>query len=401
MHLLAARRLTLACAVLLSSAVAATVGSGPLTAQSKPRQAAAEPAERPSPSGKAEQSIVALVNDEPVTGYEIQERAKFIALNANVSDQVRENFKKLVQAESTNQKVRAILEEVIRTNPGKTREQIGAIFEQRKTQFALGLQKQAVDGARAGLVPKFRKEAQDELIEERLKLQEAKRIGIEITDDEVKRMMKTLADRNKMNEEQFAQHIKGLGVDISTMRERTRAMAAWREVVRRRFSAQISVTNRDIDRMLSASASENGDDTVELQVQKITLPMPAKPDQAAMARRYAEADALRQRLDGCKAMAGMAKDAGNARFEDMKYIKPSIIPEPTRSMLVGARDGDVLPPATAAGGIEIYAVCGRRAVKGDEKEREKAQEELQAKEFEIMAKRHLRDLMQDAHIEYR
>ena len=153
--------------------------------------------------------------------------------------------------------------------------------------------------------------------------------------------------------------------------------------------------------MLSASANENGDDTVELQVQKITLPMPAKPDQAAMAKRYAEADALRQRLDGCKAMAGMAKDAGNARFEDMKYIKPSIIPEPTRSMLVGARDGDVLPPATAASGIEIYAVCGRRAVKGDEKEREKAQEELQAKEFEIMAKRHLRDLMQDAHIEYR
>ncbi len=252
-----------------------------------------------------------------------------------------------------------------------------------------------------GSLPKFKKEAQEELIEERLKLQEAKRIGIEITDDEVKRMMKTLADRNKMTEEQFAQHIKSLGVDISTMRERTRAMAAWREVVRRRFSAQISVTNRDIDRMLSASASENGEDTVELQVQKITLPMPAKPDQAAMARRYAEADALRQRLDGCKAMAGMAKDAGNARFEDMKYIKPSIIPEPTRSMLLGARDGDVLPPATAAGGIEIYAVCGRRAVKGDEKEREKAQEELQAKEFEIMAKRHLRDLMQDAHIEYR
>ena len=43
-----------------------------------------------------------LVNDEPVTGYEIQQRAKFIALNANVSEQVKENFKRMVQAESTN-----------------------------------------------------------------------------------------------------------------------------------------------------------------------------------------------------------------------------------------------------------------------------------------------------------
>ena len=45
-----------------------------------------------------------------------------------------------------------------------------------------------MESARAGLIPKFRKEAQEELIEERLKLQEAKRIGIEISDDEVKRM---------------------------------------------------------------------------------------------------------------------------------------------------------------------------------------------------------------------
>ena len=40
------------------------------------------------------------------------------------------------------------------------------------------------------MLPKFKKEAQEELIEERLKLQEAKRIGIDITDDEVKRIMK-------------------------------------------------------------------------------------------------------------------------------------------------------------------------------------------------------------------
>ena len=99
-------------------------------------------------------------------------------------------------------------------------------------------------------------------------------------------------------------------------------------------------------------------------------------------------------------MGGLAKEV-NARFEDLKYIKPSAISEPTRSMLLNARDGDVLPPTTTPGGIEIYAVCSRRSIKADEKEREKAQEELAQKEFEIMAKRQLRDLRQDAHIEYR
>ena len=170
--------------------------------------------------------------------------------------------------------------------------------------------------------------------------------------------------------------------------------------MRRRFAAQISVTQRDIDRMISASASEAGEDTVELQVQKITLPMPAKLDQGTMAKRYAEAEAcaaVRRLQDH----GGPGQGRGSARFEDLKYIKPSSIPEPTRSMLLSAKDGDMLPPATAAAGIEIYAVCGRRALKADEKEREKAQEELAQKEFEIAAKRHLRDLRQDAHIEFR
>ena len=177
---------------------------------------------------------------------------------------------------------------------------------------------------------------------------------------------------------------------------------AWREVVRRRFSAQISITNRDVDRMLSSSASEAGEDTVELQVQKITLPMPAprwiRPRWPSATPRPMACGAS---STAARAMAGLAKDASDARFEDMKYIKPSSIPEPTRSMLLSAKDGDMLPPATAAAGIEIYAVCGRRAVKADEKQREKAQEELAQKEFEIVAKRHLRDLRQDAHIEFR
>ena len=46
-------------------------------------------------------------------------------------------------------------------------------------------------------------------------------------------------------------------------------------------------------------------------------------------------------------------------------------------MLLSAKDGDMLPPTTAAAGIELYAVCGRRAIKADDKQRNKAQEDLQ------------------------
>jgi peptidyl-prolyl cis-trans isomerase SurA len=408
-----ARNRSLAAIATLLGAVGSAVAAGPVAAQqprqdapqakanakAAPQKPAARQASNQPSAARAEQAIIALVNDEPITAYEVEQRARFMALNENIGDKAKENFQRLAQSESTTKKIRAILEEVVKQNPGKSREEVGAIFEKRKTEFAQGLQKQAVDSARAAAIPQFRKQAQEELIEERLKIQEGKRVGIEVSDEDVRRMMKSISDRNKMTEEQFTQHVKGLGVDISTMRERTRAQAAWREVIRRKFAAQVSITNRDIDRMISASAT--GNDAIELEVQKITLAMPTNMAQSAMAKRYAEADRLRQRFNGCKTMAGLVQGDSSAKFEDMKVVKPDTIPEPTRSMLLAAKEGDVLPPTTSGGGIEIYAVCGRRATKGDEKAREQAQEELAQREFEVVAKRHLRDLRQDAHIEFR
>jgi peptidyl-prolyl cis-trans isomerase SurA len=347
------------------------------------------------------QSIVALVNDEPVTAYEIEQRARFLSLSANIGEKVKENFKRLAQQESTNNQLRAIMQEVIDNNKGKSPDQVRAIFEEKKKQFSLNLERQAIEGARSGLVPQMRKGAQEELIEERLKLQEAKKNGIEVPDEEVRRVFKGLAENNKMTEEQFVQHLKGLGVDATTLKERFRAMIGWREVVRRRFSALVSVSQREIDRAVSASGGEAGDDGVELHVQKITLSMPTASNQASMAKRFAEAEALRRKFGGCKTMAGLAKDAPGLKFEDMKFIKPSSISEPTRSLLLSAKDGDMLPPSATPGAIDLMAVCARRTVKADEKQREKVQEDLRAKEFENLAKRHLRDIRQDAHIEFR
>jgi peptidyl-prolyl cis-trans isomerase SurA len=120
-----------------------------------------------------------------------------------------------------------------------------------------------------------------------------------------------------------------------------------------------------------------------------------------LTKRYAEAEALRRRFTGCKSMAGLAKGTPDTKFDDMRYVKPGAIAEPMRSMLLSAKDDDVLPPVTTADGVEIYAVCGRRAVGGTEERRMKAQAELQMKELDVLARRHMRNLRQEANIEYK
>ena len=344
-------------------------------------------------------SIAVLVNDDPITGYEIEQRQKIMSLGTNIGEKAQANFKRMLADPSTSERLKAILGEVIKANQGKTREEVIAIFEERKKQFALNIQKQAVESAKSSILPTLKKGALDELIDERLKLQEAKRLSVVATDDDVSKIVRSLAEKNKMTEAQFGQHLAGLGADIDGMRARFRAMLSWNDVIRRKFGHQIAITDRDVDRVVSQGPA--GEDQVELQVQRLTLTIPEKINQKLVAARMAEAELLRAKYTDCKTMAPLAGSVANAKFEDLGARKPSTLTEPTRSLLLSAKDGDMLPPAVGAGGVELYAVCSRQVVKADDQKRTAAQEELRGKEFELLAKRHLQNLRQDALIEYR
>jgi peptidyl-prolyl cis-trans isomerase SurA len=385
---------------------AAAGAPGPATAvPAKPKPKATKAVAKPSEAvaTKASEtkglSIAVLVNDDPITGYEIEQRQRIMGLGANIGEKAQANFKRMLADPSTSERLKAILGEVIKANQDKTREQVIAIFEERKKQFALSLQKQAVESAKSSLMPTLKKGALDELIDERLKLQEAKRLNVVASDEDVSRIIKSLAEKNKMNEAQFGQHLAGMGADIEGMRARFRAMLSWNDVVRRKFGHQIAITERDVDRIVSQGPA--GEDQVELTVQRLTLAIPEKINQKLIAARMAEAESVRSKYTGCKTMSSLAGAVTNGKFEELGARKPSSLTEPTRSLLVSAKDGDMLAPVVGPGGVELYAVCSRQVVKADESKRTAAQEELRGKEFELLAKRHLQNLRQDALIEYR
>ncbi len=391
--------------VLVSAAgvtVSAQAQTGAANASKATAKASKVKAEKAAPStakNPSEQAIVALVNDEPITAYEVEQRARLNSLSAGIGEKAQENFKRLIAQESTNNQLKAILNEVIQQNQGKTREQILAIFEERKKQFALNLQKQAVDSARSSAVGSQRKGALEELIDERLKLQEAKRQNTLAEEVEVDRLIKSMAERNKVTPEKFAANIRSMGADITAMRSRFKATLSWNEVIRRRFGHQVSVTQRDVDRFVAKSGGAQ--DQLELQMHRITLLIGNKIDQKQMAARLQEAEAVKSRFADCKTIAGLIKGVSASRHEDLGMRRLQGVPEPTRSMLANARDGEMLPPTVAQGGVELWAVCGRKVVKAAEEKVAQAQDELRQKEFELLSRRHLKDLRQDALIEYR
>lgn len=346
--------------------------------------------------GASSQSIIALVNDEPITGYEIQQRASLLG-GGNVNEKAQSNFQALIKNPKTTERLKAILNEVIQANPGKSKDEIIAIFDKRKKDFGQGLQRQAVEQARSAALPGMKKQALEELIDERLKLQEAKRLNVVIADDEVARVITGIMERNKLTDEQFK---KQLGGSTDPMKARIRSSLSWNEVVRRRFGGQISISSRDVDKFVATGAA-TAEDQAELQLQRIRIVLPAKIDQNIVAQRMQAAETVRSKFSDCKSAAGIARGVPGAKFEEMGKRRPSTIPEPTRTLLLNAADGEILPPAINEGAVELWVVCGRTVVKAEEQQRDKAEGELKQKEFELLSKRHLKDLRQDAHIEYR
>ncbi len=397
-------------------AVEAPVSQNSVTAPAKPKPAKAAPAVKNSAaaSGKTaaagstgagskpkggNQSIVALINDEPITVYEVEQRAAFIALSSGAGGDMKAKaearWKQIIKDPATSTK----FQELLKAKNVQTKEEAQAL----QTTFVKGLQSNMVEQlrreTRTGAVAGSRAKAQDELIDEKIKLQEAKKLSALASDEDVNVLIRSIAERNKMNEQQFGAHMKGMGVDIQTMRARFLAEISWREVVRRRFGNQVAVTGRDVDKLVAANPG--GEEEVELTLQRISLPTPAKADQKMLAQRLGEGQTMAAKFTTCADFKNLAAQTGGARFEDLGSRRPSTIPEPTRTMLLNTQDGNMLPPAVGANGVELWAVCGRKTVSGNGQKREEAENELKVKEFEILAKKHLKDLRQDAAIEFR
>lgn len=360
-------------------------------AKPKPKPAAKKPVTAKTDDGgeapkRGGQTIVVLVNDEPISAFDVERRVSFMMMS---SREATDRLKQQLQSKDINERFKAF---AIARNP-TSREQVMAL----QKEFVEGLRRQAFASVR----PKLRERALDELIDERLKLQEGKKLNLTPSDEEANKIIKTLAERNKMTPEQFDAMLKKQGAGIDVLRERFRANLVWRDVVRRKFGHQISVGEGDVQRIVAKAGSLDGEEVTELQLHKITLKLPKKTDQKVIVQRLAEAEQMRQKFAGCTRTAELARTITDANFEDLGTRKPSSVPQPTRALLLNAQDNEMAPPAIGATGVELYAVCGRKAVKLDEKRREAVQDDLRQRDFEALANRHLKDVREEAHIERR
>ncbi len=353
----------------------------------------------------ASQSIVALVNDEPISQYDVEQRGKFLVANMpEVRKKLAAEMKATFKSPRTQQRWRAY----ITAERPQSREEAVALQRKFVAKVQREVRTRVLRAARS--TKAFRKRVLESLIEERLKLQHAKKYNIIVSEDEVNRMIANMAKRNKhpktgkpMTRQQFENHLqKVLGFSLKDFRNRIKAQIAWPKVVRRKFGRLIHVGDQQIDRALAGQGAQGGGEKKTiLKLKKIRLAYAANASQKDRVQRLIEAEALRARFSDCRQARKLLKSVPGAEIRNIGSKEVDSLPQPLRGLVLGAEVGQLTPPSLTSSGVELYAVCARNMMLGNAKKRARIKSDLREKEFRIMSRRLLRDVRQDAYIEYR
>jgi peptidyl-prolyl cis-trans isomerase SurA len=352
------------------------------------------------------------------------------------------------------------------------------------------------------------------LVDERLQLQEAKREDITVDDFEIEQALTNLAQQNNMSANEIRSMLQHSAVDFSTLKDQIRAEIAWSKLVGRRFGGRVVISDDQVEteynravqsfskpqyllseivlrveqpeqddevrrtaqrlidelrqgasfpvlaRQFSqsstsglggdlgwmerdqldpalqtaldhmspgqlsppvrtvrgyhivvlrnrrdASGEEGAALTTGATLKALLLPLDAKADEAAAEAAMDRVHAAGEKLKGCTNVAAVAASEPGMTALDLGHLSINQVTEPLRQIVANLEAGEVSPPFRGAGGAQVLVVCSRDMETTKTPLTPPTREEIQARlynqQISMMARRYLRDLRRDAVVEYR
>lgn len=242
----------------------------------------------------------------------------------------------------------------------------------------------------------------NDLIEEQLKMQEARRLEIDVSPREVDGGLAMIAKQNNLSMEQFGQAMAHDGISIATVQRQIRAQIAWSKVVQKTMRPQIEITDSDIDDYLDRMRSANG--KTEYQVAEIFLPV---GDNSPEADTQQLANRLVQEINSGKAeffklAQQFSSAAGAERGGDLGWVREGQLQPELDKALVGMQKGAVSNPVRTTDGYHILLIRDQRTVsEATIPSREQVMQTLGLQRLERMQARQLLELKTTAFIETR
>lgn len=193
--------------------------------------------------------------------------------------------------------------------------------------------------------------ARDGLIEDRLRMDLARKLSLEVTPQALQAGMEEFASRANLTAEKFMEIIAQDGVDSEGFRDFVEAGLVWREIVRAKYGPTVKISEAEIDRALADFVPTT---QPAVRIAEIVLPATGTQRGTVMvqARRLRSQLAQGAEFDALARIHSQSPSAG--RGGDMGVKLLAEMPDASAAALRGLAPGQVSDPVILDDSVVIY-----------------------------------------------
>ncbi len=246
-----------------------------------------------------------------------------------------------------------------------------------------------------------KRQAEQELVDDQIKLGEAERVGIDVSQSQVDNAYNNIARNVKMSPAQLSRALGSGGVKPQTLKKRLKAQLAWNQVLQRRFSGNIEVDESDIIAALKKTDEEERKKSVEYDLKRIIVVVPKSASGGFKSKRKSESNKIRANFNGCDTAGKVLGQYSEVVVKPIGRRLETELPAGMREEINALQTGKLTKPSTTPVGYEMIAVCGKREIASDIAVRTELENKLRAEEGESQSRRYLMEVRRRATIIYR
>ena len=249
---------------------------------------------------------------------------------------------------------------------------------------------------------KVKNQALSVLIEEQLKIQEATKNNLEVSNAEIDEAFGEMAARNKLAPTEFAKVMSQSGVTASTLRQQIKAQIAWSKVVSGVLRPRVDVSDNDIAARLERLKNNIG--KTEYKISEIFLPVNA-PTEDQKAKELGLQ--LIQEVKGGRAPFGVvasqfSKASSAVQGGSIGWVQEGDLPQELDVVVKSLSKGQISPPIKSLSGYYILTLADQRTISQENlPSDDEVLNSIGLQRLDKLQKRHLADIQSASFIDRR
>lgn len=240
------------------------------------------------------------------------------------------------------------------------------------------------------------------LIEEQVMLQEARNMDITVEPQEIENGFAMIAQQNKTEAGKFKEMLQRGGIDLSTMSRQIEAQVAWGKVVQAKLRPKVIVSDRDVDDVLERLKAKIG--TTEYLAAEVFLPVdsPAREKEVSQFATRMVKEVKAGKASFYRLAQQFSKAAGAANGGDMGWVSQDQASEEIIAALKTMQKNGVSDPIRSPLGFHILFLRDTRAMtQATLPSRDQIYYNIGTQRLERLQRRHLMDLRAASFVDVR